>query len=343
MWIMKASIKEVAKLAGVSVATVSHVLNGTKNVRPETKRRVDNAVMKLNYQINPIARNLRKGESKIIGFVVSNLANYYFHDIARGLEDRLLKDGYRPVLIDSKEDKQIEVENVKNLLASAVDGLVIAPTTEDFSYLNHILGRKKIPIVFVDRKPTGYESDLVMSTNEQGVYKAVEYLIQKGHRDIAFVGSRYDTTMMERLNGYRRAHAEAGIPVNENYIRMGDKLSVSLQDLRHGISYKQTKELLNLGRITAIFAGNLLASVGAFTCVRELNLKVPEEIAFLTFDDSFWLTMTTPSLSAVAQKPEEIGYVAGDIICDRLTRPKSQDEPFLHVRLSTKMILRESC
>lgn len=340
---MSASIKEVARLAGVSVATVSHVLNNTKNVRPETKKRVEEAIDKLNYQINPIARNLRRGETKIIGFIVSDLSNYYFHDIARGLGNRLLKEGYRPVLIDCKEDKQLEIENIKNLLAGGIDGLIVAPTTEDFSYLNHILGRKKIPIVFVDRRPVGYNGDLVMSENEHGVYVGIKYLIEKGHTKIGFVSSRIDSTMNERLDGYRRAYAEAGLPVNENLIKTGDRFAVSLQSLRHGVSFRQTKELLENEGITAIFTGNLLASVGAFTCLRELEIKVPEEIAFLTFDDSFWLTMTTPSVSAVAQKPEEIGYIAADIICRRLTSNSPTNEPFNYVRLSTELILRESC
>lgn len=340
---MKSSIKEVARLAGVSVATVSHVLNNTKNVRPATRQRVEEAVGKLNYQINPIARNLRKGESKMIGFVVSNLSNYFFSDIARSLEDSLLKKGYRPVLIDSKEDKNIEIENVKNLLASSVDGLVIAPTTEEFSYLNHVMGRKKVPVVFVDRRPVGYEGDLVMAANEQGSYNAVKHLTSIGHRRIACVGSRFDSTMKERIDGYRRAIDEAGIPVDENLIKMGDKLSVSPHELRHGTSYKQTKELLLNSDVTAVFAGNTLACIGAFTCIRELGRKVPEEVAFITFDDSFWITMTTPALSAVAQNPVKIGTAAGEIICARLDPEQEQPSTFLHVRIPTKLILRESC
>jgi LacI family transcriptional regulator len=224
-----------------------------------------------------------------------------------------------------------------------VDGLIVAPTTEDFSYLNHILGRRKIPIVFVDRKPNGYNGDIVMAENEQGVYVAIKYLIEKGHRNIGFVASRFDTTMNERLDGYRRAVMEAGISINENLIKTGDRFTVSLKSLRHGVSFGQTKELIDMGVVTAIFAGNLLASVGAFTCLRELEIKVPQDIAFLTFDDSFWLTMTTPSLSAVAQKPEEIGYVAGDIICKRLSSDSSTLETFKHVRIPTELILRESC
>ena len=343
---MKTSIKEVAKLAGVSVATVSHVLNDTKPVRTETRKRVVDAVSKLNYQVNPMARNLRKGESKMVGFVVANLTNYYYHEISRGLEERLLKDGYRPVLIDSKEEKSIEIENVKDMLASSVDALVIAPTTEDCSYLNFLLqGRKKrIPIIFVDRKPTGYDSDLIMATNEHGAYEGVMHLLAKGHRQIAFFGSRFDPTMNERLEGYKRALTEYDVPVNQNYIKLGSKISVTPKELRHGSCYRHARDLLETHpEVTAIFSGNNLATIGVYTCIREKNLRVPEDIAFMTFDDSFWLTMTTPSISAIAQDPEEFGRMAGDIIFDRLKQDPEAEQQHLHIRVATKMILRESC
>ncbi len=341
---MKSSIKEVAHLAGVSIATVSYVLNGTKRVRPETEQRVMDAVQKLQYQINPLARNFRKGESKLIGFVVCDLSNFFFQEIALGLEQCLTQYGYRPILIDSKEDKQIEMENIRNLLASSVDGLIIAPTSEDCSYLKLMLANHPVPVVYVDRKTIGYDSDLVLSANEEGGYQAVKNLISKGHREIAFVGSRLDSTMVERSDGYRRALQEAGIPVNANYIRYGDSISVPQRNLRYGAIYKHTLDLLTNYKITAIFSGNNLATVGAFNCLMELNIKIPEDVAFITFDDSFWLTLTTPSLSAIAQKPEEIGQVAGKMMYERImNKRKNISKPFQRKRIPTQIILRGSC
>ncbi|WP_422479125.1 LacI family DNA-binding transcriptional regulator [Pleomorphochaeta sp. DL1XJH-081] len=341
---MKSSIKEVAHLAGVSVATVSYVLNGTKHVRPETEKRVMDAVKKLNYQINPLARNFRKGESKLIGFVVCDLSNYFFQDVALGLEKRLARYGYRPILIDSKEDKNIEMENVRNLLASSVDGLIIAPTTEDCSYLNLLLANHSIPVAFVDRKPTGYDSDLVLSANVDGAYEAVKYLIAKGHRKIAFVGSRLDSTMDERAEGFRKALREAGIPVNANFIRFGDNLSLSPKELRHGAIYRHTLDLVTNHGITALLSGNNLATTGAFSCLMEMKVKIPQELAFITFDDSFWLTMTTPSLSAVAQDPDNIGEIAGRMIYERLMAARNNvQRPNQMVRVQTQLIIRGSC
>jgi len=340
---MKSSIKEVAHLAGVSIATVSYVLNGTKKVRPETEQKVLDAVKKLNYHVNPLARNLRKGESKLVGFVVSDLSNSFFQDIALGLETQLAKEGYRFILMDSKEQKETEIENIKNLIAGAVDALVIAPTSEDCSYLQFLLSNNPIPVTFIDRRPEGYDTDVVLATNEQGSYDAVKVLTDRGHTQIAFLGSRNDSTMKERLNGYRRALIDAGISINANYIRFGNHESVSQRSLRHGVMYHHTFDLISNYNITAIFSGNNLATVGVFSCIKETNLKVPQDIAFITFDDSFWLTMTTPAIAAIAQNPEEMGRVAGKLVLDRLLANKQHlENAFQEVRIPTQFILRGS-
>jgi LacI family transcriptional regulator len=337
---LSVSIKEVAKLAGVSVATVSNVLNNTKNVRPETKGKVETAVGQLNYQINPLARNFRKGQSKVIGFVVSDLSNYFFQNVAIGLERSLSDYGYHVALMDCKESKAIEIENVRNLLASSVDGLVIATTGEDCCYLQLILENHDVPVVFVDRKPFGFKSDMVVSTNNEGAYLGVRHLIQKGHKKIGFITSRNDSTMKERIEGYRQAYLEAGLKVNENFIMTGDNnVSISQNQLLHGIAFTQAKQLVEAGEVTALFTGNNLSSIGAYNYLREANIKVPEKIAFMTFDDSFWLSMTTPSISAVRQDPDMIGSVAGQLIYERIS-DKATEQPDRIVRIPTRLVLR---
>ncbi|HKM06821.1 MAG TPA: LacI family DNA-binding transcriptional regulator [Sphaerochaeta sp.] len=340
---MKSTIKEVAHLAGVSIATVSYVLNGTKRVRPETEQRVMDAVTKLNYHVNPLARNLRKGESKLIGFVVNDLSNNFFHEIALGLENQLTQQGYRLIMMNSKEQKSIEIENVKNLIAGAADALVITPTTSDCSYLRILLENNPIPVIFVDRRPEGFESDVILATNEQGAYEAVKALTDKGHTNIAFFGSRQDSTMLERLDGYKKALEEAGIGLNANFIRFGSYDSVSQRALRHGVIYHHAMELLTNYDITAIFSGNNLATLGVFSYIKEANIQVPKDVAFITFDDSSWLTMTTPTLSAVAQNPEKMGHVAANLILERLSEPQdAEKKTFQIVRISTQLILRGS-
>ncbi|MCF7944365.1 MAG: LacI family transcriptional regulator [Spirochaetia bacterium] len=338
---MKASIKEVAKLAGVSVATVSHVLNKTKKVLPQTEKRVMDAVDILHYQINPLARNLRRGESKIVGFVVSDLTSYHFIDIARGVEKVLRQFGYHTLIVDSKEDKSREIDNAKDLISMSVDGLIIAPTVEDCSYLRTLIQRD-LPVAFVDRKPQNYEGDVVLSTNIKGAYDAVSYMVSKGHKKIGFIGSRFDTTMEERLSGYKKALTEAGIKVDNNYLRFGEGHPLDVARLRHGNNYYLMEELFEETDITAIFTGNNLSCAGAFMYLREKNIDVPGRMAFATYDDSFWLTTSTPALTAIAQNPERIGQEAAEILLKRLQGLTPESFPYQNIRVETEMILRES-
>jgi len=318
-------------------------MNGTKKVRPETERKVLDAVSKLNYHVNPLARNLRKGESKLIGFVVNDLSNNFFQEIARGLETQLAKEGYRLIIMNSKEQKETEIENVKNLIAGAADALVIAPTTADCSYLRFLLDNNPIPVTFVDRRPEGFESDVVLATNEQGAYEAVKVLTDKGHTNIAFFGSRQDSTMLERLDGYRKALEEAGIAINANFIKFGTHDSVSQRSLRHGVMYHHALDVLTNHDITAIFSGNNLATLGVFSYIKEANIQVPKDVSFITFDDDSWLTMTTPALAAVAQNPEKMGRVAAKLVLERLAEPQTAEKKsFQIVRISTQLILRGS-
>jgi|SRR6056297_275727 len=338
---MQASIKEVARLAGVSVATVSNVLNKTKKVRPDTEERVMEAVRKLNYRVNPLARNLRRGESKIIGFIVSDLSNYYFIDIARGIENTLRENGYHILIMDSKEDKMLEIDNIKNLLSRFVDGLIIAPTDEDCSSLHNLL-LNDLPIVFVDRQPSNYEGDVVLSTNMDGAHAAVRYLIEQGHSKVGFIGSRFDSTMNERIDGYKLALQDAGIPVNESYIRYGSGYSLSVAKQRHGYSYYHMEDLLENTDITAVFMGNNISSVGALMYLREKGIPIPDRMAVITYDDSFWLTMTTPSISAIAQLPEQMGQEAASLLLKRLQGVDAKNMPYVQKRVPTTMIIRES-
>ena len=200
--LMGASMKDVARLANVSTATVSHVINKTRNVNPETREKVLKAISDLKYNVNPVARNLRSGSSKMIGYVVSNLANYFFMDIAVSIDEALSEHGYHLIYINSNEDSDKERDNIDRLLMQNVDGLIIAPVGHDCTYMRDLIG-DRCPCVFFDRKPFGYDRDVVMSTNFEGASDATECLIQKGYKRIGFVSSRLDDTMQERIEGIK--------------------------------------------------------------------------------------------------------------------------------------------
>jgi LacI family transcriptional regulator len=199
------TMKDVAKMAGVSVTSVSHMLNETRFVSEDVTNRIEQAIRALNFRPNPIARNLRSGKSKLIGFMVSNMENYFYVNIAKGIEKTLASHGYRLVLIDSGENKKNEMVNVESLYLRGVDGLIIAPTSPNCEYLKNIV-EPDFPMVFVDRQPINYNGDTILLANSDAAYTATNYFISKGYRSIGFLtlyygGTTIDKTMQERIDG----------------------------------------------------------------------------------------------------------------------------------------------
>ena len=336
---MSASIKDVAKLAGVSTATVSHVINNTRNVKEETKNRVYKAISVLNYSINPLARSLRSGTTSMIAYVVSNLANYFYMDIARNIGAVLSREGYNLLYIDSYEDPLKERKNIENMMKQSVDGFIIAPVGYDCSYMNDLIG-DKCPAVFIDRKPFGFDKDCIMSTNYQGAYNSVKLLTGKGHTRIGFIASRFDETMHERLDGYKAAIVESGLTVHEEDIQIGDGKPQSFYELKHGNSYELTRRLMEKKKVTAIFVGNNISTIGVFNYLKEKHYGIPGDVALVTFDDAFWISMSSPTLTVMDQNLEQIGHQAAGVL---LSRIKGSTEPFKEYRIPTSLIVRESC
>lgn len=336
---MKTTMKDVARMARVSPTTVSHVINGTRNVSKATRRRVVEAIQASAYQVNPIARNLRSGSSNVIGLVASNLSNYFYMEVGRGLNLVLASAGYDVVYIDSHESRAIEQRNIEKFLRYSVAGLIVVPTQNDGSFLKDLVP-SDFPMVFVDRRPSGFCRDSILATNERGSYDAVRLLQGKGHRQIAFVSSRDNSTTVERLEGYLRAHREYAIEPDERNIHMGVGHPVTLQELKEGQVFRLTGKLLAEGRVTAIFSANNLATVGVYNRLREEGVPIPERIALVSFDDSFWFSMATPAITAVAQSPEQFGERAARLLLRRIDGDRSAYE---EQRIETRLIVRESC
>ncbi len=339
MKFMGVSMKDVARLAEVSTATVSHVLNKTRFVNAETKSKVLEAVKELNYFVNPVARNLRSGNSKMIGFVVSNLANFFFMDIALSIDKILSEAGYHLIYINSNEDQLKERNNIENLIMQNVDGLIIAPVGEDCSYMNDVIGEIH-PCVFFDRKPKGVKKDMIMSTNFEGAYEGTELLLKKGHQRIGFIGSRTDETMNERVDGFRSALSKNGIQYDENLIQCGNGRSQLLSELKGGECFDFAKRMIEEEKVTAILCGNDLAAVGTVNYIKENNYRIPEDIAISSFDDLLWLSMATPAITAIEQDRVAIGEKVAELLLNRIHKV---EDPINEYRIPTKLIVRPSC
>jgi len=332
---MGVSIKDVAQLANVSTSTVSHVINKTRNVNPDTEAKVLLAIKKLNYNVNPLARTLRSGNSKLIGYIVAHLSSFFL-DIGLKMEEILEAEGYKLIYLNSNEDKTKEKENIQRLVMQNIDGLIIAPVDSECSYMNQIINNK-CPCVFLDRQPFGYQSDFVMSTNTKGAYEGTKILLDKGYTKIGFVGSHNDKTMNERFEGFREALMERGIKINQDFIKISKNHHLSLKELKYGDCYKNTKELVEKMKIEAIFCCTDITSISVLQYLKDNNLNVPSDIDIVCFDDPVWLTLAYPSICAIEQDWSKIGYTLSNTLLSRINNKSKK--PFEEIRIPTKLLI----
>lgn len=330
---MIVTIKDVAKKAGVSITTVSHVINKTRFVSTELSKRVEDAIEVLGYQPNPLGRGLRKGKSYIIAMLLPDPGNSFFQMVVRGIEEHAQRHNYSLMCCNTDEDPAREEFLVSLMQQRAIDGFIIAPTVRGKKNLRSLI-KEKIPLTVIDRQMENYPIDQVFSDNEEGGYQATDYLLRLGHKRIGLLaGIRGLTTIEHRLNGYRKAFQDHGIKVDEKLIVEGRS---KIED-----GYAATKQLIGNKSITAIFSTNNLMTLGALRCFKEGDIRYPKDISLVGFDDSEWVAASTPSLTVVAQQPYEMGYHAGELLFERING-KREETDIRSIKLKTTLIIRES-
>ena len=312
-----ANIQEVAKRAGVSISTVSRVLNGTARVNENVKERVLAAIEELDYRPSRAARSLRANHSTIIGLLISDIQNLFFMDLIKGVEDIAQRSGYSVLLCNSDENPQREHQNLDVLYDERVAGLIIVPTREQLRDLERFLERN-IPIVAVDRRIKGKHIDAVLVDNIRGAQEAVAHLIANGYRRIgAITGPKTITTGYERLVGYRQALEEAGIAHDPQLEKLGF--------FREASGRQATNELLTLHpRVEALFVGNNLMTMGALDALHAHGLRVPDDMALIGYDAMPWAALGSISLTTVTQPAYELVTTAALRLFQRLQDPGTQ-------------------
>ncbi len=347
-------IKDVAQKAGVSTATVSHVINQTRFVREETRQRVLEAIEALNYHPSAIARGLATNSTLTVGLIVSDITNPFFTAVARGVEDEIIQHGYHTIFCNTDEDPAREDEYLRLLSARQIDGLIIAPTGIRSERLLR-MADAQLSIILLDRDTLDIEAPLVMVDNEGGGYQATQYLLKLGHRRIGvLMGLDTISTQVDRTNGYKRALQEAGQVVDETLIVCADPHAYrnqfdqqtespprSLTNLQMTpTAFQALHQLLDLpDRPTAIFVTNNQMTLGALHALKERNLRCPEDISLITFDDHDWAPLFSPSLTVVRQPTYHLGQMAAKLLM-RLINSQEIDPP---VPLPIELIIRESC
>ena len=307
-----ATMQDVATKAGVSIATVSHVINGTRSVAKRTTARVEQAMEELDYRPNAVAQSLRTRRTHAIAAVVSDITNPFFSTIIRGLEDAANEEGYSLIVCNSDESPEKEERQIRLLRRRQVDGLVVSPVGDGSNTIFRDLLRSEIPLVFVDRRSEDIHVDAVLSENIEGAEFAVRHLIQKGHTRIGLIlGTKGSTTTEERLLGYREVLSEAGVPFEDVLVKWGG--------YRKDGGRQATAELLSMDEPpTALFSTNNLMTVGVLQELAHQGLTVPRDMALVSFDDLSLGELLTPPLSAVLQDPYKLGSGAFSILLERM-------------------------
>jgi len=293
---------DVARLAKVSIATVSAVINGKKGVSAKLTTQVKEAMAALDYHPDFVARSLKVGRTNVIGMIVPDVTNQFYTEVMLGVEDEARANGFSITLCNTNEDIDQEQKLLGMLFSQRVDGVLLASAAPSAAYDRLI--RRRFPIVFVDRIPPECEESGVTTDNIKAAYEAAKHLISLGHKKIALItGKLRLSTGADRIEGFRKAMQEAHLPVLDEYLQRGD---FSLES-----GYQSGLKLMTLpDPPTAIFSSNNKMTLGLMRSLAELGIACPEEVSVVSFDDFEWAANFSPRLTSIAQPTFEIGKQA---------------------------------
>ena len=328
------TMRQIAERADVSIGTVSHVINGTAKVREKLRLRVLEAIRSLGYQPSQLGRGLRRNQTSMLGMIIPDVTNPFFPAVVRGVEDVAYKRSYRVVLCNTDNDPHKETSYLNELRSYRPAGLLVIPAAEShITALLRSLASSGPPVVCVDRRPAGWDGDVVVVANEEGSYAATRHLLRMGHKHLAVItGPLHLTNASERLKGFRRALDEARVSIESEYVQEArfDRPS----------GYQAALRLLRMvPRPTAIFACNDLMALGVFLAARELNVACPEELSIVGFDNLDFAEFTAPALTTVHQPGYQLGATAARLLLERIDGLKQRPKK---VVLQTELKVRNS-
>jgi len=327
------TITDVAELANVSIATVSRVLNGSAYVSPKLEARVQEAIEQLSYRPNVLARHLRRNENPTIGILIPDSQNPFFAEMAKGIEDLCFAQGFVAVLCDTDEQPSKAIGHLDLLYQQRAAGFAVVSPGQLTPHLQQLLD-DGYRIVVVDRALSTLSTDSVVSDNYGGGRKAVEHLVELGHRRIGFVVSNLEhETIQGRWAGARDAMEIAGLEIDPDSVYTdGDELP--------GSGYEGAERILRQEKPpTAIFAFNDLMAFGVLRYAQKHDILVPQELSVVGFDDMMMASYSTPSLTTIRQPKYELGQKAAKLLLDRV---RGDTSPPVQLTLPTKLVIRES-
>jgi LacI family transcriptional regulator len=305
-------MKDVAAVAGVSVATVSHVLNNTKHIRDTIRQRVYDAMEALNYKPNINARNFKIGKQQTIGFVVPDIANSFFSTLINEVEGVVAKQNYLLLVVNTQENSEMEKQQLHRLTSGLVDGLIVASTFDDYNMIRHIIPGD-FPLVFIDRKLKNCCHDTIVISNYNAVYKGVEKLILRGHRRIGCItGSQHLSTLDERLQAYRNCITEHNIEVDEDLVLSVDVTKkIDMEVLVRYFTHKMT---------AVVFLNNTI-TVDTFGYLAHKGIVLSRDMDAVGYSDAGWHEYAVKVIDVITQPIAEMGNIAAARILEHIDNP----------------------
>ena len=331
---MAITIKDIAKKAGVSYATVSRAISNKYGVKSETREKVEAVARQLGYTPNGIARGLVNKQTHTIGLIIPDINNPFFPMVVRGIEEVVQKHGYSIFLCNSDYDSQRERHYLSLLAEKRVDGIILMPGGEQQN--QEAANTSGVPMVYVCREFFEAEKSFVVIDDERGGFLATRHLIEQGYESIGFIGSTNQASATgARFRGYQLAFEKFGIPLNKDYIIAGEfKWEVDHRIITEMITQKKVPR--------SIFAENDFMALGIIQRIQETGLKIPEDIAIVGFDDILFANFPGISLTTIRQPKYEMGKIAAKILMDQIIN-KCHDpkriiiEPELVIRKSSRL------
>ncbi len=325
------TITDVAKLAGVSVSTVSIVINNKdKFVNAALRTRVQEAIDTLNYRPNLVARSLKIEETKTLGLIFPNITSPVMPPLVRTVQKIAQESGFDTFIVITEEDPRQEKIAIQSLISKCIDGLIICPVinedNEDLRYANSL-----IPVVSIERRVPGI--DCVITNNKDISYKAVAHLIEHGYKRIGLISMPvFGSNTKERIEGYHQALMDNGL-FNPTFMRETDFVGHS--------SFEAAKNLLITDQVEAIFTNSQSIALGAFKAIDSLGLEIPNDVAIFGYDDVPWMEVVKPALSTIKQPITEIASKACEILFNKMDQEENERSEIY--TLDSQLIIRQSC
>jgi len=338
----KTSLTDIANSLNVSKTLVSMVLNNhgdTQGISKATQQKVLAKIKEMNYKPNLIARSLRLGKSNTIGLIVSDISNTFYSKIARNIERYAEYKGFNLIICSTEEDIAREVRLINMLKDRQVDGLIISSSQKDGAEFGSLI-EDNYPFVLIDRYIPGFTSNYVGVDNIKGTYDALMHLIKQGYDKIAVfaITPTYVSSINDRIVGYMKALMDSGLNFNKNYLR-----EIPYNNIKAVVKEELKKMLVPKNKINAIFAINNNIAIACIEYLNEMHIKIPEDVALISFDDIDFFKLTIPTITSIEQPIEEICKQAIDILVNEIDKNGNVTETEKqHIKLPTNLIIRRS-